>query len=289
MSEQPPEGEPQTVPGDSEPKASRAGRDLPVAIGVGVGLGLLALLTLVFVKWVFAILGVVAVWLGAAELAQKLRGVGYRVTLAPILVSLPIAAFVAYNYGPVGHLTVFAVLVLAILSLRLTMGVEGYVRDVTASVFVAAYLPLMLGFAILILGDADGAWLIATYLLLTVGSDIGGYIAGVLFGKHAMFPSISPKKSWEGFAGSIIMQTVLGVLLFTMALDAEWWQGVVVGVAMTMTATLGDFVESALKRDMGVKDMGDLVPGHGGVMDRLDSLIPNAFVAWAFFTLFLGI
>lgn len=285
---------PSTAPADEAdagpaPTTSKAGRNLPVALAAGVFLLGLIAASLVFAKWLFAIVGVVAVWLGVVELSRAMRQHGYRISIQPILLSLPIIAFVAYNVGPIGHLVAFATLVLVLFLFRLAFGVKGYVRDVTGSVFVAAYLPLMLGFAILTLGTTDGAWLIATFVLLTVGSDIGGYAAGVLFGKHPMAASISPKKSWEGFSGSVGVQAILGALLFAFALDAEWWQGVIVGVAMTITATLGDFVESAVKRDLGVKDMGDIVPGHGGIMDRLDSLIPNAFVSWAFFTWFLGI
>ncbi len=296
-------GPDEQAPAPEAPKASRAGRNLPVAVGVGAGLLILVAVSLVFAKWLFAVVGVVAVWAGAVELSDAMRGHGYRILRIPILVSLPIIAFVAYEVGVVGHLVSFAVLVLVLMLFRLRVRddgafrVQGYVQDVTGSVFVAAYLPLMLGFAVLTLaaegegplGLDTGAWLIATYVLLTVGSDIGGYIAGVLFGKHPMDASISPKKSWEGFAGSLTLQALLGALMFTFALEASWWQGVVLGLAMTVTATLGDFVESALKRDLGVKDMGTLVPGHGGVMDRLDSLIPNAFVSWAFFAWFLGI
>jgi hypothetical protein len=124
--------------------------------------------------------------------------------------------------------------------------------------------------------------------LMTVSNDIGGYAAGVLFGRHPMAPAISPKKSWEGAAGSIVLQVAVGVATFTWLLQAPWWQGVIAGIVMMISATAGDFVESAIKRDLGVKDMGTMLPGHGGVMDRLDSLIPNAFTSWALFTLFLG-
>lgn len=123
---------------------------------------------------------------------------------------------------------------------------------------------------------------------MTICSDIGGYIAGVLFGKHPIAPSISPKKSWEGLIGSIVLQCIAGAAIFTWMFHAPAWQGVVTGLVMTAVATLGDFTESAIKRDLGVKDMGTIVPGHGGMMDRLDSLIPNAFTSWALFTLFLG-
>jgi phosphatidate cytidylyltransferase len=278
-------------PTEAPPTTSKAGRNLPVAAAAGIGLGGMAVLSLVFAKWLFAVLGVAAVAIGVLELARVLRGVGIRVLVLPILIALPFVAVAAYQFGPTGHLTTIALLVLVLLALRVLPAVgpvEGYFRDASANILVAAYLPLMLGFAILTLGKDDGAVLVATYIVLTVGSDIGGYAAGVKFGKHPMLASVSPKKSWEGFAGSIIFQSVLGAALFAFLLDAPWWQGVVVGVAMTFTATIGDFIESAMKRDLGVKDMGTIVPGHGGLMDRLDSLVPNAFVSWALFTVFLG-
>jgi len=140
----------------------------------------------------------------------------------------------------------------------------------------------------LTLAAENGSWRVVVFILLTVANDIGGYAFGVFFGKHPMAPHISPKKSWEGFAGSIILQSIVGILAFIFIFDAPWWQGLVAGLILTVTATGGDFVESAIKRDLGVKDMGSIVPGHGGMMDRLDSLVPNAFASWAVFTVFLG-
>ena len=171
---------------------------------------------------------------------------------------------------------------------RLRRGTQGYVRDVTASAFVLAYLPLMSGFVMLMLAADNGPERIVTFIVLTIGNDIGGYAAGVLFGRHPMAPQISPKKSWEGFAGSLLVQVLLGVGLFVWLLDAPWWQGLLMGAVLTVTATAGDLAESAIKRDLGVKDMGTLLPGHGGLMDRLDSLVINAFAAWALFAVFLG-
>lgn len=273
----------------------RAGRNLPVAVGVGAGLLVMIAASLIFVKELFALVAVVALWIGVGEMAKAMSARGIRIEQWPILAAVPIVGVVAFVFGPVAHLAVFGLLVLVILVWRLTRGVDNYVRDTTGSILVAAYLPLMLGFAILTLavdeGNAvinEGAALIIVYVLLTVGSDIGGYIAGVLFGKHPMAPAISPKKSWEGFAGSLLLQMVGGYLLFEFLLNEPGWMGLVIGAVMTFTATVGDFIESAMKRDLGVKDMGDIVPGHGGIMDRLDSLIPNAFVSWALFTLFLG-
>ncbi|MBM3687107.1 MAG: phosphatidate cytidylyltransferase, partial [Actinobacteria bacterium] len=167
-------------------------------------------------------------------------------------------------------------------------GTEGYLRDASASVFLLGYISLMAGFAMLMLSSPDGPWRIVVFILLTIGNDIGGYATGVLFGRHPIAPQVSPKKSWEGFAGSLVVQCLIGVAAFIWIFGAPWWQGLVMGAVLTVTATAGDFIESAIKRDIGVKDMGSLLPGHGGIMDRLDSLVINAFAAWALFALFLG-
>jgi len=144
------------------------------------------------------------------------------------------------------------------------------------------------GFVGLMLASSQGGARTITFVVLTICSDIGGYVAGVLVGKHPIAPSLSPKKSWEGFVGSVVLQVVAGVTLFVVVFDAPWWQGAITGLVLTATATAGDFVESAIKRDLGVKDMSNLLPGHGGLMDRLDSLIPNAFMSWLLLRVFLG-
>jgi phosphatidate cytidylyltransferase len=275
------------VPDPAAPE-SKAGRNLPVAIAAGVFLAALVVASLAWYKWLFIILAVVALWIGSTEVANGFAARKVRIVQWPILLAVPLIGWAAYVHGTAAYLGIFAALVLVILVSRLTQGTADYVRDTTASVFVAAYIPLMLGFAILTLATPDGAWRIVAFIALTIGSDIGGYAAGVLFGKHPMAPSISPKKSWEGFLGSVVVQVAIGIGLFVTVLSGSWWEGAVVGLLMTITATLGDFIESAIKRDLGIKDLGSIVPGHGGLMDRLDSLIPNAFVSWALFTLLLG-
>lgn len=277
--------------GDAQPDAAaegKAGRNLPVATGAGVFLAALCLGSLVWVKWLFLPLAVVAIWIGTTELAAGMAARSIRVLKWPILVAIPVIAVTAYLFGEQWYVGVFAGLILVIMVGQLSLGTDHYVRDATASVFVAAYLPLMLGFAILTLRADNGAARIVTFVALTICSDIGGYAAGVLFGKHPMAVSISPKKSWEGFAGSLILQIAVGAGLFVWLLSGSWWAGVITGAIMAATATLGDFVESAIKRDLGIKDMGSIIPAHGGLMDRLDSLIPNAFVSWVLFTIFLG-
>jgi len=279
---------PQAFTAAAKTAHGRAGRDLVAAVAAGLVLGIICLVSLFTVKWLFAVVAGVALVIAVQEfrVAMKQRGITIdAMTLFAGVVALSVAAY----FGGLPWLAMgFGVLVLALVFRRLRGGTEGYVRDVTASVFVAAYLPFMVGFVMLMLRADNGAERVLTFILLTVCSDIGGYAAGVLFGKHPIAASISPKKSWEGLVGSLVLQSVAGALLFEFLFDAPWWQGVVTGIVLTVVATLGDFAESAVKRDLGVKDMGTIVPGHGGMMDRLDSLVPNAFAAWLLLTLFLG-
>lgn len=274
--------------GDPPPAPSRAGRNLPAAIATGVGLGAVILVSLFTWKWLFGVVVGAALAVGVWELHAAFLHRGIRIARTPLYASLAVMLVATALWGLEAELVVLGATVVAILMWRLRRGTDGYVADVTASAFVAVYLPFMAGFVMLMLAADDGPQRIVAFILLTIGNDIGGYATGVLFGKHPIAPQISPKKSWEGFAGSLLVQCVIGVVLFVVMFDAPWWQGLITGAVMTVIATAGDFAESALKRDLGVKDMGSVLPGHGGIMDRLDSLIPNAFVAWALFTLFLG-
>ena len=266
----------------------QAGRNLPAAIATGVGLLALCLITLFTYRWTFGVLVSIAMVIAVLEFSNAFKQAGIhleRVTAALAAAIMPLAAF---WFGVSAQLIVMGISVLAVIFVRLVRGSEGYVKDVAASLFVVAYVPFMASFLLLTLSADNGPLRILVFVALTVGNDVGGYAAGVFFGKHPIAPSISPKKSWEGFVGSLVLQILLGIAGFVWLLDASWWQGVIAGVVMTITATAGDFAESAVKRDLGLKDMGRLLPGHGGVMDRLDSLIPNAFTSWALFTLFLG-
>jgi phosphatidate cytidylyltransferase len=240
------------------------------------------------VKWLFAVVAAVALMIAVNEFQSAMANRGIRLNAIALYVGVAVVTACSYLGGVMWLAGSMGLLVVVLLFLRLREGTEGYVRDTSASIFVAAYLPLMIGFAMLMLRADNGPQRIVAFIALTVCSDIGGYVAGVLFGRHPIAPAISPKKSWEGLIGSLVLESIVGALLFHFLFDAPWWQGVVVGVVMTIVATLGDFAESAIKRDLGVKDMGTIVPGHGGMMDRLDSLLPNAFVAWLLFSIFLG-
>ncbi|RBY86283.1 phosphatidate cytidylyltransferase [Blastococcus sp. TF02A-30] len=258
----------------------RAGRDLGAAIGVGAGLGALILATLFI--WRPSFLGVIiaAMLVAVVELTRALKAGGFRAPLVPLLVGVLAMLSLAWSRGPTGLITGFLLTVLAVLLWRLADGPAGYLRDASAGVLVALYVPLLAGFAVLLLEADDGVARVLVFIGTVVCSDVGGYAAGVLFGKHPMAPSISPKKSWEGFAGSVAACVLVGVLVFTLTFHVAWWGGVLFGVALAASATLGDLAESLIKRDLGIKDMGNLLPGHGGIMDRLDSLLPSAAVAY---------
>lgn len=275
---------------DADPAApkSRAGRNLPAAIGSGLGLGAVVLLSLFTWKWTFGVVVVVALLIAVREFVQAFGSRGIKVARTPLFIATVLLPVTAFIWGLSFEVVVLGITVLFVMFWRIRLGTDGYVRDVSASIFVAAYVPFMAGFVMLTLAADDGPQRVVVFLLLTVANDIGGYAAGVFFGKHPIAAQISPKKSWEGFAGSLILQSGVGAASFVLLLDAPWWQGVLAGVVLTVTATAGDFAESAIKRDLGIKDMGRLLPGHGGMMDRLDSLIPNAFASWVIFSVFLG-
>jgi phosphatidate cytidylyltransferase len=186
----------------------------------------------------------------------------------------------AYWQGAAGLAGAFTLTVLSLMIWRMPEGSDGYVRDATASVFIASYLPLMGGVVALMLAPDDGAARIVIFVAVTVSSDIGGFFVGAFLGRHKMAPTISPKKTWEGFTGSALTCMAVGSWLVPGLLHGEVWQGAVLGAAVVCTATVGDLIESMIKRDLGIKDMGTLLPEHGGVMDRLDSLLATAPVVW---------
>ncbi len=264
-----------------EERQSRAGRNLPAAIAVGVGLVLLILVTLFVVpKDAFVAVVAIALGIGLWELTRAFANAGIRIPFVPVLTGGTIMLVSAFYGGMETSAVAMALTVIATLVWRLSEGADGFVRDSSAGVFSLSYLFLMGSFVLLMLAETDGPWRVVAFIVATIASDIGGYAAGVLAGKHPMAPTISPKKSWEGFAGSLVTGIAAGILTVTLALEGDWWVGVLLGIAGVVFATLGDLSESLIKRDLGIKDMGDLLPGHGGLMDRLDSLIAVAPVAW---------
>ncbi|OPX05837.1 phosphatidate cytidylyltransferase [Mycobacterium sp. AT1] len=278
--------------GTPEPtkKAGRAGRNLPAAIGVGafLGFGVIAILVFAPLGWVPVV--AVAMAVATHEVVKRLRTAGYSIPIVPLLVGGQAMVWLTWPFGPAGALGAFGATVVVCMIWRLLSGgmtnaPVNYLRDVTTTIFLAAWIPLFGAFGVLLVYPEDGRWRVLCLMLGVVFSDIGGYAAGVLFGKHPMVPAISPKKSWEGFAGSLIFGTAASVLAVTFLLEKPAWVGIPLGLMLVITGTLGDLIESQVKRDLGIKDMGTLLPGHGGLMDRLDSVLPSAVATWVVLTL----
>ena len=271
----------------SERKAIRTGRNLPVALAVAVVLGGLALLTLFTLKATFLVLVAAAVGFALWELSRALGTRGIALPLIPIAAGGAAMLALAYWSGEQATLAAFALTVVVLLAWRLRGGATGYVRDLTAAVFALAYLPFLAVFVPLMLARPDGSRRTLIFVALAVCSDVGGYFAGILLGKHPMAPGISPKKTWEGLAGSVLLGVTAGAILLVTLLHGHVWQGVILGAAAVGAATLGDLAESMIKRDLEIKDMGSVLPGHGGVMERIDSLLIVAPVAWLLLTVFI--
>lgn len=269
----------------------RAGRDLRAAIGVGVGLGVVILASLFFYKPLFVGVIAVAVVVGLWELTSRLaERKEIRAPLVPLAVGGAAMVIAGYVRGTEGAWVAMALTTLAVLVWRMTESPHEYLRDVTAAVFAAFYVPFLATFVALMLAADDGPWRVLTFLLLTVVSDTGAYAVGWRFGKHKLAPRISPGKTREGLGGAIAFAMAAGALCMQFLIDAgSWWQGLLLGLVVAVSATLGDLGESMMKRDLGIKDMGTLLPGHGGIMDRLDSLLPTAPLVWLLFVIFVGV
>lgn len=277
-----------TPPGRGRSRGTgRAGRNLPIAFAVGVGLGGLILASIYTIKHLFVGLAAAAIGVGMWELSRALRAREVNIPTVPVAVGAVAMIVGGYLRGPDAQVVALALTALAVIVWRLPEGVDGYLRDVSAGVFAAVYLPFLATFAVLLLAPPDGRERLVTLFVLVACSDTGGYFAGVLVGRHPMAPSVSPKKTWEGLAGSVLACTAGGIGLILWFFDGAYWHGVVLGAAVACSATLGDLGESMLKRDLGIKDMGSLIPGHGGIMDRLDSLLPTAPVVWLLLLLFV--
>ena len=271
----------------SEPKRTRTGRNLPAAIAIGVALGGLVILTLFTVKATFlAYMGAV-VAVGLWELRHVLADRGITIPLTPIVAGGAAMFTLAYWYGAEPAIAALALTVLVLMAWRLPGGPAGYVRDLSASVFTVAWLPMLGVFVPLMLSQPDGARRTLIFILLAVCSDVGGYFAGIFTGRHPMAPGISPKKTWEGFGGSVAACLAAGAIALPLLLHAHVWQGLILGAVAVAAATLGDLVESMIKRDLEIKDMGRIFPGHGGAMDRLDSLVFVAPVTWLLLAVFV--
>lgn len=266
----------------------RTGRNLPVAITSGLVLGALVFFSIFPNPQVFTLITSIAVLVGLRELNRAFAGKGTKLALVPLAVGGVAMQPAAHFVGTEALVGVAALTAVVALAWRLRGGADGFVADASANLFTLVYLPFLLAtWQLLASHPGDGQYWLVTFIVVTISSDIGGYFAGILLGRHKMAPVISPNKTWEGFGGSVVGCTVAGVLCVMLMLDGAWWVGVVLGLAVVLAATVGDLIESLFKRDLGVKDMGRFMPGHGGLMDRMDSLLIAGPVVWVVLSLLL--
>ncbi len=281
-----------TDAGPTEPpkKASRAGRNLPAAIAVGVLLGAMAIVILLFAPTGWLPVLAVAIPIATHEVVRRLGEAGYALPVIPLLIGGQAMIWLTWPFGPAGLLGAYGGTVVVCMVWRLVgQGLReqpvNYLRDVSAAVLLATWVPLFASFSALLIFQDHGGGRVFTVIATVVFADIGGYVAGVLFGKHLMVPAISPKKSWEGLGGSLLFGITASVLSVAFLLDKPAWVGAPLGLMLVTTGVLGDLVESQVKRDLGIKDMGTLLPGHGGIMDRIDAMLPSAVAGWIVLTL----
>jgi phosphatidate cytidylyltransferase len=277
-------------PGEAKPKGIKTGRNLPAAIGVGVVLGGAALLTLLTIKATFLIYMGLALLVALRELHAAFATRDIHIPVIPVALGGAAMLTAGYWAGGGAVAAAFALTVVAIFAWRMPGGIDGYVKDVSAGVLATAYLPLFGSAVSAMLAAHDGGKRVLVFIILTICCDIGGYFAGITLarnGGHKAVPVISPKKTWEGYGGAALTTIVAGAVLLPVLLHGYWWQGVLTGAAALVAAVVGDLAESMIKRDLDIKDMGTLLPGHGGVLDRLDSLLVCAPVVWLLLSLFL--
>ena len=294
-----PAGDPKKTAQSPAKKTSRAGRDLPAAIAVGAAIGGVLVATLLFAPHFWVLIVAIAIFVASHEVVRRLREAGYVIPVIPLLVGGQVTVWLTWPFHAAGALAGFGAMVVVCMIWRLFMQdtsgrhdpVAGqpssgnYLRDASATIFLAAWVPLFASFGAMLVYPKDGSGRVFCLMLTVVASDVGGYAVGVLWGKHPMVPAISPKKSWEGLAGSLVCGITAAVLSATFLAGKSPWIGALLGLVLVLTCTLGDLVESQVKRDLGIKDMGRLLPGHGGLMDRLDGVLPSAVAAWIVLTL----
>ena len=255
---------------------AKAGRKLLPSILVGLTLIALVWLTLAYARVLFALLVATAVALGIREIARAFSAVGTQISMRLLILATLGLTYATWIAGVEGLAIATAIALPVLLISRLRKGPQDFVKSATATTLALIYLPFLAGFLVLLGRPDDGLARVMTFVVLVGCNDTFGYLVGVMFGRHPLVPAISPKKSWEGLVGSIIFTSIGGALSFHYILDLHWWIGSLVALMIVFTATSGDLIESAMKRDLSLKDMGSLLPGHGGMLDRLDSVLISA-------------
>ena len=263
----------------------KAGRKLFPSIAVGLTLLGLVIASLAFQRVLFLPLAIAAIIRGVWELGQALDRANIEISVPTISFCAVAIMTSAWVKDVTGLAVATAISIPFLLISGLPKGHHNFVKNATATVFATIYLPFLAGFLIVMAKPDDGLARVMTFVIVVGCNDTFGYIFGVLLGKHKLAPAISPKKTWEGLIGALIFSILGGGLMLSLLFEKHWLVGAAIGVAAVFTATCGDLIESAIKRDLDLKDMGAILPGHGGMLDRLDSVLLSAPIIWAILTL----
>jgi phosphatidate cytidylyltransferase len=266
------------------------GRSLKKSVTVGLLLGAVFLASILILPQAFMVLAAVAAGSGAWELCTALRIKGWHVPRIPITIGSIVLMPVTYFMGSRGQWLGALIIVASVILWRVAQlswdpaarnrTFKQTVSDFGASAFVVIYLPLMTSFAVLLLHhEKHGQGWVVTYITTVSMIDTFGYLVGRKLGKHKIAPGVSPKKSLEGLLASVVAGSVVAII-GSLVLGRSIWFGLIFAAAMLIAAVFGDLAESLIKRDLGVKDMSSWLPGHGGVMDRLDSILPATLIAY---------
>ena len=269
---------------------ARTGRNLVAALVIGSALGVVFVCSLIFDKQYFMVFLAVFIGFGTWESATISRTDKRHVPRIPILISALAMVPTTYYFGALGQLlTLAAGIGFTIVWHAIQRGLSKTTvtdRDMIMSAFTLAYVPFLVSFTLIMTARNGGEWWTLGTMIIIASIDTGAFATGLLFGRHPMAPKISPKKTWEGFAGSVVFALVAGYFIATQMIQIPWWWGMLFGLIMVGTATAGDLIESLIKRELGTKDASQLLPGHGGFLDRLDSVLPSMFVASVFAAFF---
>ena len=261
----------------------RAGRKLLPSIAVSASLIALVWFTLAYHRELFAVLIGLAVILGIREITKAFDAAETYLSLPALIIATLVLTAATWR-GSLAGLAIATAFCLPILLVDLLRrGPDGFIKSATATTLVLIYLPFLAGFIILLARPFDGFSRVMTFVVLISCNDTFGYLVGVLIGRHPLVPKISPKKTWEGLAGSLVFTILGGALSFHYVMHEHWYVGAIVGLVVVFTATSGDLIESAMKRDLSLKDMGTMLPGHGGILDRLDSALLSGPAVWLAF------
>ena len=278
---------------DHEPR--RIGRDMPAAFVTGLVLAGLALGSIAVGEWAFAsVAGAIVVW-ALGEFYRALQKHRYQPATALGLVSGGLVLGAAYFRGEAAMLSMFALSVFATFLWYMaapTSHRKGALTNIGVTILGIAYIPLLAGYALAMLKLEDGRGLVLAVIGLTFVYDTAAFVVGSWWGNRPLAPTISPKKSMEGAVGATLVTIAVSVGAVspqeTLEVLNTVSRSVGLAVVVALFAPLGDLAESLLKRDLGIKDMGSVLPGHGGVLDRIDSVLFVAPAAFLFLRVILA-